>query len=155
MGSRTSSISQKNTTVINFAQSRTQSQVSIDFSCTVLEIQNTSFPNVLGHGKSYEHGFEKKYDGYKLYTKSGFNQFFIDRLENSKFKPFLTYLPIGSHTSLVSQKNVMVINIVQSHVQIRVSIGFSCTVMEIQNTGHSQRIRPWEVARARFREKIQ
>ncbi|RRT60674.1 hypothetical protein B296_00032655, partial [Ensete ventricosum] len=27
----------------------------------------------------------------------------------------------------------------------RVSIDFSCTVLEVQNTGHSQRINPWEV----------
>ncbi|RZS16106.1 hypothetical protein BHM03_00048060 [Ensete ventricosum] len=27
--------------------------------------------------------------------------------------------------------------------QIRVSIGFSCTVTEIQNTGHSRCISPW------------
>ncbi|RRT80819.1 hypothetical protein B296_00007402, partial [Ensete ventricosum] len=29
-----------------------------------------------------------------------------------------------------------------------------CAIMEIQNTGHSQRICPWKVARARFREKM-
>ncbi|RRT31187.1 hypothetical protein B296_00054211 [Ensete ventricosum] len=40
MGSRTSTLSQKNTTVINFARSRA-SQVSIGFSCTISEIQNT------------------------------------------------------------------------------------------------------------------
>ncbi|RRT31299.1 hypothetical protein B296_00058114, partial [Ensete ventricosum] len=28
------------------------------------------FPVLLAHGKSYEHGFEKKYDGHKLCTKS-------------------------------------------------------------------------------------
>ncbi|RZR95953.1 hypothetical protein BHM03_00024860, partial [Ensete ventricosum] len=40
----------------------------------------------------------------------------------------------------------------KSHVRRRVSIGFSCTVSEIQKTGHSQPISPWEVIRARFRE---
>ncbi|RWW43412.1 hypothetical protein BHE74_00050933 [Ensete ventricosum] len=30
---------------------------------------------------------------------------------------------------------------------------FSCTVSKIQNTGHSRRISPWEVVRARFRKK--
>ncbi|RRT34566.1 hypothetical protein B296_00058398, partial [Ensete ventricosum] len=29
--------------------------------------------------------------------------------------------------------------------KIQVSIDFSCTVLEIQNTGDSQRISPWEV----------
>ncbi|RRT39226.1 hypothetical protein B296_00041105 [Ensete ventricosum] len=48
---------------------------------------------------------------------------------------------MGSRTSTVSQKNTTVINLVQS----RVSIDSSCTVSEIQNTSHSQRISPWEV----------
>ncbi|RZS25214.1 hypothetical protein BHM03_00058387 [Ensete ventricosum] len=38
-------------------------------------------PKVLVHGKSYEHGFVKKYDGHKLCaksrTKSCLNQFFV------------------------------------------------------------------------------
>ncbi|RRT68161.1 hypothetical protein B296_00009984 [Ensete ventricosum] len=41
---------------------------------------------------------------------------------------------------------------IKSHVRSRVSIGFSCTVSEIQKTGHSQIISPSEVIRARFRE---
>ncbi|RZR92600.1 hypothetical protein BHM03_00020915 [Ensete ventricosum] len=44
----------------------------------------------------------------------------------------------------------MVINIAQS----RGSISFSRVISEIQNTGHSQRISPWEVVRAWFHEKI-
>ncbi|RWV94580.1 hypothetical protein BHE74_00018646 [Ensete ventricosum] len=51
---------------------------------------------------------------------------------------------------MVSRKNVMVINFTQS----RVSIGFSCTILEFQNTSHSQRISPCEVVRAQFREKM-
>ncbi|RWW47534.1 hypothetical protein BHE74_00046461 [Ensete ventricosum] len=47
----------------------------------------------------------------------------------------------------------MVINIVQSCVQSQVLIDFSCTVSKFQNTSHSQRISPWEVVRAWFREK--
>ncbi|RZS24014.1 hypothetical protein BHM03_00057032 [Ensete ventricosum] len=35
----------------------------------------------------------------------------------------------------------------------RVSIDFSCTVSEIQNTCHSRRISRLEVVRARFHEK--
>ncbi|RWV83439.1 hypothetical protein GW17_00054946, partial [Ensete ventricosum] len=87
--------------------------------------------------------FRKKCDSHKLYAKSSFNQFFVYRLGNSKFKLFPTYLPIGSRMSLVSQKNATVINFVQSHVQSRVSIDFSCSISKIQNTGHSQRIRPY------------
>ncbi|RRT37827.1 hypothetical protein B296_00022628 [Ensete ventricosum] len=41
MGSRTSMVSRKNTTVKNFMQSRAQSRVKIGFSCTISEIQNT------------------------------------------------------------------------------------------------------------------
>ncbi|RRT31326.1 hypothetical protein B296_00057503 [Ensete ventricosum] len=92
MGSRTSTLSQKNTTVINFARSRALSRVSIGFSCTVSKIQNTGYSrhispwevirapsrkfkilansNVLAHGKSYEHRFVKQCDSHKLYTKS-------------------------------------------------------------------------------------
>ncbi|RWV77157.1 hypothetical protein GW17_00062058 [Ensete ventricosum] len=66
MGSRTSKDSRKNATGINFARSHAQSRVLIDFSCTVLEIQNIAIPDVLDHGKSYEHGFMKKRNGHKL-----------------------------------------------------------------------------------------
>ncbi|RWW39532.1 hypothetical protein BHE74_00055128 [Ensete ventricosum] len=52
--------------------------------------------------------------------------------------------------SKVSRKNVLVINFAQS----RDSIGFSCTISEIQNTGLSRLITPWEVVQARFRKKI-
>ncbi|RRT64632.1 hypothetical protein B296_00040352 [Ensete ventricosum] len=55
------------------------------------------------------------------------------------------YLPMGSSTSTVSRKKVTIINLVQSRTQIRVSIDFSCPISKIQNTGHSQRISPWEV----------
>ncbi|RRT44968.1 hypothetical protein B296_00039017 [Ensete ventricosum] len=56
---------------------------------------------------------------------------------------------MGSRTSTVLRKNVMVINFVQSHV----SISFSCTVLETQNTGHSQHISQWKVIQAQFYEK--
>ncbi|RZS25891.1 hypothetical protein BHM03_00059164 [Ensete ventricosum] len=55
-----------------------------------------------------------------------------------------------SHMSMVSRKNAMVINF----AQIRVLIGVSCTVSEIQNTGLSRLISPWEVVQASFRKKI-
>ncbi|RRT32130.1 hypothetical protein B296_00037068 [Ensete ventricosum] len=58
---------------------------------------------------------------------------------------------MGSRTSTVSQKNSTVINFVRCHTQSRISIGFSC--LEIQNIGHSRRISPWEVVRARFNKK--
>ncbi|RRT36923.1 hypothetical protein B296_00042953, partial [Ensete ventricosum] len=50
-----------------------------------------AIPNVLAHGKSYEHGFVKKHDGHKLCPKSSFDRFFMHRLKNSKYWPFATY----------------------------------------------------------------
>ncbi|RWW56366.1 hypothetical protein BHE74_00036924, partial [Ensete ventricosum] len=42
-------------------------------------------PNVLAHGKSYEHSFVKKYDGHKLCAKSSFDRFFMHHLVNLKY----------------------------------------------------------------------
>ncbi|RZS28111.1 hypothetical protein BHM03_00061673 [Ensete ventricosum] len=50
---------------------------------------------------------------------------------------------MASRTSTLSEKNTTVINFVRSHALSRVSIGFSCTVSEIQNTAHSRCISPW------------
>ncbi|RZS21254.1 hypothetical protein BHM03_00053875 [Ensete ventricosum] len=55
-----------------------------------------------------------------------------------------------SRMSMVSRKNVTVINFAQSQVLI----SFSYTVTKIQNTGHSRLISPWEVVQARFRKKL-
>ncbi|RWV98440.1 hypothetical protein GW17_00038715 [Ensete ventricosum] len=55
-----------------------------------------------------------------------------------------------SHVSMVSRKNSTVINFGQS----RVSICFSCTISEIQNTGLSHLISPWEVVQACSSKKI-
>ncbi|RWV86070.1 hypothetical protein GW17_00052078, partial [Ensete ventricosum] len=48
-------------------------------------------PNVLAHGKSYEHGFVKKYDGRQLCAKSSIDRFFMHRLRNLKRWSFPTY----------------------------------------------------------------
>ncbi|RZS11306.1 hypothetical protein BHM03_00042625 [Ensete ventricosum] len=100
MESRTSMVSQKNVTVKTLRESR----VSIGFSCTVSEIQNTAYkkkfrilviPVLLAHEKSYKHGFTKKYDGRKFCAKSraesSFDLFFVHRLKNLKYWPFPTY----------------------------------------------------------------
>ncbi|RZS21598.1 hypothetical protein BHM03_00054252, partial [Ensete ventricosum] len=54
-----------------------------------------AIPDVLAHRKSYEHGFAKKHYGrkhcLKSRAKSGFDQFFMHRLRNSKYWPFATY----------------------------------------------------------------
>ncbi|RRT35446.1 hypothetical protein B296_00051838 [Ensete ventricosum] len=62
---------------------------------------------------------------------------------------------MGNRMSMVSRKNAMVINIAQCHAQSLVLISFSCDISEFQNTGHSERIIPWEVIQARFCEKMQ
>ncbi|RRT32073.1 hypothetical protein B296_00056574 [Ensete ventricosum] len=54
-----------------------------------------TIPNVLAHGKSYEHGFAKILDGHILCVKScaelSFDRFFMYHLGNSKYWPFPTY----------------------------------------------------------------
>ncbi|RWW37634.1 hypothetical protein BHE74_00057217, partial [Ensete ventricosum] len=58
-----------------------------------------AIPDVLAHGKPYEHGFEKKRDDHKLCAKSrtdsSFHWFFVHRLGNLKYKLLLTYLDHG------------------------------------------------------------
>ncbi|RWV78161.1 hypothetical protein GW17_00060907 [Ensete ventricosum] len=49
---------------------------------------------------------------------------------------------MGSRTSSLSQKK-KVKNFIRSRALSRVSISFSCTISEIQNTGQSKRISPW------------
>ncbi|RWW00997.1 hypothetical protein GW17_00035997, partial [Ensete ventricosum] len=44
-----------------------------------------AIPNILKHGKSYEHGFVKKRDGHKLCVMLSFDWFFVHRLGNLKF----------------------------------------------------------------------
>ncbi|RZS22044.1 hypothetical protein BHM03_00054772, partial [Ensete ventricosum] len=52
-------------------------------------------PVLLAHGKSYKHGFTKKYDGHKLCAKSraesSFDRFFVHNIEKSKYWPFPMY----------------------------------------------------------------
>ncbi|RWV88371.1 hypothetical protein BHE74_00042964 [Ensete ventricosum] len=78
-------VSQKNVTVINFAQSL----LSLVFRAPSQNFKILAIPNVLAPGKSYEHGFLKKCDGHKLCAKSGakssFDRFFAHRLGISKF----------------------------------------------------------------------
>ncbi|RRT49638.1 hypothetical protein B296_00050720 [Ensete ventricosum] len=54
-----------------------------------------AIPNVLAHGKSYEHGFVKKHNSHKLcaesHAKSHVDQFFVHHLGISKYWPFPAY----------------------------------------------------------------
>ncbi|RWV79007.1 hypothetical protein GW17_00059927 [Ensete ventricosum] len=97
MRSRTSTLSQKNTTVKNFARSRARVEFRSVFRAPSRKFKILVFPVLLAHEKSYRHAFAKKYDGHKLCAKSRAS---------------------------------------------RVSIGFSCTVSEIQNTCLSRLISP-------------
>ncbi|RWV77319.1 hypothetical protein GW17_00061871, partial [Ensete ventricosum] len=51
--------------------------------------------NILAHGKSYEHGFMKKYNGHELCprsrAKSSFDRFFMQCLGNSKYWTITMY----------------------------------------------------------------
>ncbi|RWW45742.1 hypothetical protein BHE74_00048394 [Ensete ventricosum] len=84
--------SQKNATFINFA---CRVEFRSVFCALSRKFKNTAIPDVLAHGKSYEHGFTKKGDGHKLCAKSraesSFNRFFMHCLGNSKYWPFPTY----------------------------------------------------------------
>ncbi|RZS15931.1 hypothetical protein BHM03_00047846 [Ensete ventricosum] len=69
----------------------------------------------------------------------------VFRAPSQKFKILAipnVLMPMGSRTSLVSLKNATVINFAQSHERSQVSIDFSCTFSEIQNTGNSQSTSP-------------
>ncbi|RRT48871.1 hypothetical protein B296_00050071, partial [Ensete ventricosum] len=50
-----------------------------------------AIPNILAHGKTYEHNFMKKCDDHKLCAtsraKSSFDRFFTHHLRNSKYWP--------------------------------------------------------------------
>ncbi|RWV78966.1 hypothetical protein GW17_00059975 [Ensete ventricosum] len=50
------------------------------------------------------------------------------------------YLPMVTRMGTVSRKNVTVIIFTQSRTQSYVLIDFLCTVLEFQNTSHSQYI---------------
>ncbi|RWW55283.1 hypothetical protein BHE74_00038087 [Ensete ventricosum] len=87
-------VSRKNVTIINFVRSHAQSRVSKVFCAPSRKFKILAIPDVLAHGKSYEHGFVRKCDGHKHCVKSRaesiFDRFFAHRLENSKYWPFPT-----------------------------------------------------------------
>ncbi|RZR96891.1 hypothetical protein BHM03_00025970 [Ensete ventricosum] len=161
MGSHTNKVSRKNAKVINFARGRAQSRVSIGFSCTILEIQNTSHSQRITHGKSYEHahgkshehGFTKICDSRDVVRRVKFRSVF--RAPSRKFKilaipDVLTHGKPYEHGLAKKHDGHKLCGMSRGQV----SIGFSCTFSEIHNTGHCHLISPWEVVRARYREKM-
>ncbi|RZS27526.1 hypothetical protein BHM03_00061021 [Ensete ventricosum] len=85
MGSRTSTLSQKNTTVINFTRNRARVEFRSVFRAPSRKFKILALHDVLAQGKLYEHGFTKKRNGHKLYAELSFDRFFVHRLENSKY----------------------------------------------------------------------
>ncbi|RRT33941.1 hypothetical protein B296_00048993 [Ensete ventricosum] len=80
-------VSRKNARVINSARCRAQSQVSIFFRALSRKFKILAIPDVLAHGKSYEHGFATKRDGHKLCAKSRAVMFrLVFRAPSQKFK---------------------------------------------------------------------
>ncbi|RZS19235.1 hypothetical protein BHM03_00051611 [Ensete ventricosum] len=86
MGSRTSTVSRKNMTVINFARCRAQSGVSVDFSCTMSKIQNTSHSRRISPWEVVRAQFHKKtrrpYTLRESRAESNFDRFFMHRPKN-------------------------------------------------------------------------
>ncbi|RWW40787.1 hypothetical protein BHE74_00053766 [Ensete ventricosum] len=84
-------VSQKNSTVIYFARIACRVEFRSVFRAPSQKFKRLAIPNILAHGKSYEHGFTKKHDGHKhcvkLRAESSFDRFFMHRLRNSKYWP--------------------------------------------------------------------
>ncbi|RRT36234.1 hypothetical protein B296_00052888 [Ensete ventricosum] len=95
MGSRTSTVSQKNSMVIYFARIACRGEFRSFFCAPSQKFKILAIPDVLAHGKSFEHGFTKKCEGHKLCAKlhadSSFYRFFVHHLGNSIYWPFPTY----------------------------------------------------------------
>ncbi|RZS27374.1 hypothetical protein BHM03_00060830 [Ensete ventricosum] len=129
--------------VIYFAQSRTQNRVSIDFSCTISEIQN------FGHSRRnspWEVVQARYRESHKLCVQSHAEVEFrsVFRATSQKFK-ILAIPDILAHGKSYEHDFAKKLNghiLCANRALSRVSIGFSCTVPKIQNIGHSRRISP-------------
>ncbi|RWW61686.1 hypothetical protein BHE74_00031240 [Ensete ventricosum] len=97
------------------------------FSVPSRKFKILAIPDVLTHGKSYKYDFAKQCDGHKLCAKVKFRSVF--RAPSRKFE-ILAIPGVLAHESSFDR------------FFSKVSIGFSCTVLEIQNSGNSQRISP-------------
>ncbi|RRT44592.1 hypothetical protein B296_00044255, partial [Ensete ventricosum] len=86
---------------------------------------------LLAHGKSYEHGLMKKYDGHKLCAKSRVNQVLID------FSCSVSKIQNTGHSHRISPWEVVqaqfyekcdIHKLYAKSRANRVSIGFSCNI---------------------------
>ncbi|RWW44210.1 hypothetical protein BHE74_00050054, partial [Ensete ventricosum] len=111
----------KNATVINFAQSELRSV----FRAPSRKFKILAIPDVLAHGKSYEHGFMKKRDDHKLCAESSFDRFFVHHLGNLKYWFFSILLAHGkSYKHVFAKKYHSHKHCSKSRAE---SIDFSCT----------------------------
>ncbi|RRT39688.1 hypothetical protein B296_00044698 [Ensete ventricosum] len=156
MGSRTSTIFQKNAIFVNFAQSHARIEFRSVFRATSRKFDILAIPNVLAYGKWYEPNFVKKCYGHKVSQSYARSQVLIGFLctvseiqnsGNSKGSSSLEVVRPWFYEKYDGHKLCA-----KYHVD-RVLIDFSCTISKIQNTGHSQRISPREVIRAWFCER--
>ncbi|RWW31133.1 hypothetical protein GW17_00004255 [Ensete ventricosum] len=88
MGSSTSTLSRKTRRSSTLHKVARKVELRSIFQAPSRKYKILAIPNILDHRKSYEYGFVKKCDGYKLYTKSCFDRFFVHRLGNSKYWSF-------------------------------------------------------------------
>ncbi|RRT32345.1 hypothetical protein B296_00056668, partial [Ensete ventricosum] len=124
------------------------SRVSIGFSYTVSEIQNTGQSQRISPRVEFRSVFCAPSRKFKILAildelahESRFNRFFVHCLGNSKYWPLPT-LDHGKSYEHGFMKKCNGHKLSRSCEQSRVLIGFLCTVMEIQNTDQSQRISP-------------
>ncbi|RZR77635.1 hypothetical protein BHM03_00002754 [Ensete ventricosum] len=103
MGSHTNTVSQKNATVETLRKVEFRSV----FRAPSQKFKILAIPNVLAHGKSYEHGFAKKRDSHKLCAKSSFNQFFVYRLKKFKMMAIPNVLTLSQKLKILVIPNVL------------------------------------------------
>ncbi|RRT38799.1 hypothetical protein B296_00028614 [Ensete ventricosum] len=108
MGSRKSTVSQKNSTVIYFARITRRVEYRLVFRAPSKKLKILAIPDVLAQGKSYEHGFTKKCDGHKLCA--------------NRARITIDFSCTVSKIKILSIPNVL------AHV----SIDFSCTVSKLK-----------------------
>ncbi|RZS24511.1 hypothetical protein BHM03_00057591 [Ensete ventricosum] len=90
---------QKNATVIYFARIARRVEFRSVFSAPSEKFKILAIPDILAHGKLYEHSSAKKHYGHKHcanpHSESSFDRFFVNHLKNSKILTFPNVLAHG------------------------------------------------------------
>ncbi|RRT65168.1 hypothetical protein B296_00027786 [Ensete ventricosum] len=122
-----------------------QSRVSIDFSCTISEIQNTGHSQYISPMGSRTITVSRKNATGINFAESRVSIGF--RISSQKFK-------IQAIPNVFALSKSYELSFAKQHYGYKLcaksrakssSIDFSCTVSEIQTTGHSKHIMLWEV----------